>query len=107
MSPCFVFFKSMEKKKNHHIWRERHKAFGPASLGAHTPLVSAHTGRGRQMGDAAAGQAPATQPKRDLGAEMSLTPEARRIDELLSVSGPPPPALLCRAPATLENPSAQ
>ena len=37
------FFKSMEKKKN--IWRERHKAFGPASLGAHTPLVSAHTGR--------------------------------------------------------------
>jgi len=59
------------------------------------------------MGDAAAGQAPATQPKRDLGAEMSLTPEARRIAELLSVSGPPPPALLCRAPATLENPSAQ
>ena len=59
------------------------------------------------MGDAAAGQAPATQPKRDLGAEMSLTPEARRIAELLSVSRAASAPLLCRAPATLENPSAQ
>jgi hypothetical protein len=39
------------------------------------------------MGDTgtAAGPAPASQPKRDLGAEMVLTPEARRIAELLSV----------------------